>query len=185
MGPRSRNKKFWKLDQTSSSFLSFFSQPSSVGAGRKNPWGGSKKSFFQLRADDARQTIELGTAKFLDGIRVASLLILKSISRSPSPLNQYPVGTELLGRWSGTGILFALTQQRPYGRITDLLRLSTLRPLLHVLTTLSVCTAPTVGIIGENLTGELGPEPNESPSKEDTRSSITGSPTKLTDGSKS
>ncbi|OLY80925.1 hypothetical protein AYI68_g4972 [Smittium mucronatum] len=51
--------------------------------------------------------------------------------------------------------------------------------------TISVFTAPTVGIIGENLTGRLGPELNESPSKEDKRSSITSSPTKLTDGYKS
>ncbi|OLY82588.1 hypothetical protein AYI68_g3290 [Smittium mucronatum] len=56
--------------------------------------------------------------------------------------------------------------------ITPLLRLSTSRPLLPVLTTLSVCTALTVEIIGENLTGGLGPKPNESPSKEDKRSSI-------------
>ncbi|OLY79207.1 hypothetical protein AYI68_g6731 [Smittium mucronatum] len=69
--------------------------------------------------------------------------------------------------------------------ITPLLRLSTLRPLLPVLTTLSVCTAPTVGITGENLTGGLGPEFNESPNKEDTSSSLTGSPAKFTDGSKS
>ncbi|OLY80118.1 hypothetical protein AYI68_g5792, partial [Smittium mucronatum] len=69
--------------------------------------------------------------------------------------------------------------------ITPLLRLSTLRLLLPVLTTLSVCTAPTVGITGENLTGGLGPEFNESPIKEDTSSSITGSPAKFTDGSKS
>ncbi|OLY78370.1 hypothetical protein AYI68_g7582 [Smittium mucronatum] len=69
--------------------------------------------------------------------------------------------------------------------ITPLLCLSTLRPLLPVLTTLSVCTASTVEIIGENLTGGLGPEFNESPIKEDTSSSITGSPAKFTDGSKS
>ncbi|OLY77962.1 hypothetical protein AYI68_g8001 [Smittium mucronatum] len=68
---------------------------------------------------------------------------------------------------------------------TPLLRLSTLRPLLPVLTTLSVFTAPTVEIIGKNLTGGLGPELNEISSKEDTRSSITGFPAKLTDGSKS
>ncbi|OLY84497.1 hypothetical protein AYI68_g1341 [Smittium mucronatum] len=48
--------------------------------------------------------------------------------------------------------------------ITPLLRLSTLRLFFPVLTTLSVCTAPTVEIIGENLTGGLGPELNESPS---------------------
>ncbi|OLY79598.1 hypothetical protein AYI68_g6330 [Smittium mucronatum] len=69
--------------------------------------------------------------------------------------------------------------------ISPLLRLSTLCPLIPVLTTLSVFTATTVGIIGENLTWVLGPEPNEIPSIEDTKSSITGSPSKLTDGSKS
>ncbi|OLY79348.1 hypothetical protein AYI68_g6584, partial [Smittium mucronatum] len=53
--------------------------------------GESKKSFCQLRADAANQIIELGTAKFLDGIRVARLLILESIGRSPAPLNQCPV----------------------------------------------------------------------------------------------
>ncbi|OLY82422.1 hypothetical protein AYI68_g3466 [Smittium mucronatum] len=69
--------------------------------------------------------------------------------------------------------------------IAPLLRLSTYRPFLPVLTTLSVCTALTVGIIGEKLTGGLGPEPNKSPSKEDTRSSINSSPAKYTDESKS
>ncbi|OLY80082.1 hypothetical protein AYI68_g5832 [Smittium mucronatum] len=69
--------------------------------------------------------------------------------------------------------------------IAPLLRLSTLRPLLSVLTTLSVFTAPTVDIIGEILIGGLGPEPNVSPNKEYTRSSITSSPVKLNDGSKS
>ncbi|OLY84504.1 hypothetical protein AYI68_g1325 [Smittium mucronatum] len=69
--------------------------------------------------------------------------------------------------------------------IISLLRLSTLRPLLPVLTTLSVCTAPTVGIIGENLTGGLGSALNERPNNEDTKSSIIGSPAKLTAGSKS
>ncbi|OLY79899.1 hypothetical protein AYI68_g6019 [Smittium mucronatum] len=39
-------------------------------------------------------------------------------------------------------------------------------------------------MIGENLIGELGPELNESSSKEDARSSIIGSPSKSTDGSK-
>ncbi|OLY82116.1 hypothetical protein AYI68_g3768 [Smittium mucronatum] len=58
-------------------------------------------------------------------------------------------------------------------------------PLLPLLTTLSVCTAPTVGIIGENLTGGLELALNERHIKEDTRSSITASPSKLTDGSKS
>ncbi|OLY80047.1 hypothetical protein AYI68_g5867 [Smittium mucronatum] len=53
------------------------------------------------------------------------------------------------------------------------------------MTTLSIRTAPTLGMIGEKFTGGLGSELNESPSKEDTRSSITGSPAKLTDGSKS
>ncbi|OLY77639.1 hypothetical protein AYI68_g8328 [Smittium mucronatum] len=60
--------------------------------------------------------------------------------------------------------------------IALLLCLSTLHPLPPVLTKLSVCTAPTVGITGENLNGRLGPELKESPSKEDTRSSITGPP---------
>ncbi|OLY82836.1 hypothetical protein AYI68_g3038 [Smittium mucronatum] len=69
--------------------------------------------------------------------------------------------------------------------IIPLLRLSTLRSLLPVPTTLSVCTAPTVGITGENLTGGLGPEFNESTIKDDTSSSITGYPAKFTDGSKS
>ncbi|OLY81338.1 hypothetical protein AYI68_g4558 [Smittium mucronatum] len=40
-------------------------------------------------------------------------------------------------------------------------------------------------IIGRNLAGGLGPELSKIPSKWDTRSTITGSPTKLTDGSKS
>ncbi|OLY82663.1 hypothetical protein AYI68_g3211 [Smittium mucronatum] len=53
---------------------------------------------------------------------------------------------------------------------TPLLRLSTLFPLQFVLTTLSVCTAPMVGIIGENLT---------------CGSFISASPAKLIDGSKS
>ncbi|OLY81039.1 hypothetical protein AYI68_g4865 [Smittium mucronatum] len=69
--------------------------------------------------------------------------------------------------------------------IAPLLRLSTLRLALPVLTKLSVCTAPTVGIIGEYLTWKLGQEPSKSPSKEDTRPSITDPPSKLTDGSKS
>ncbi|OLY78173.1 hypothetical protein AYI68_g7784 [Smittium mucronatum] len=69
--------------------------------------------------------------------------------------------------------------------IIPLLRLSTLRLLLPVLKTMSVCTAPTVGIIGKNLTGGSGSEPNEISSKKETKSSITGSPTKLTDGSNS
>ncbi|OLY79737.1 hypothetical protein AYI68_g6185 [Smittium mucronatum] len=37
----------------------------------------------------------------------------------------------------------------------------------------------------DNLTGVLGPEPNKSPNKEDTRSPITGPPENLTDDSKS
>ncbi|OLY82810.1 hypothetical protein AYI68_g3061 [Smittium mucronatum] len=69
--------------------------------------------------------------------------------------------------------------------ITPLLRLSKLCLLLPVLTTLSVYTAFTVEITGENLTGGLEPEFNESPIKEDTSSSITGSHAKFTDGSKS
>ncbi|OLY81047.1 hypothetical protein AYI68_g4853 [Smittium mucronatum] len=68
--------------------------------------------------------------------------------------------------------------------ITSLQRLSVLFPLLPVLKTLCVCTAPTERIIGENLTRGLCPELNESPSKEDTISSITDSSEKLTDGSK-
>ncbi|OLY84216.1 hypothetical protein AYI68_g1623 [Smittium mucronatum] len=44
---------------------------------------------------------------------------------------------------------------------------------------------PTVGIIGENLTGGLGTELSENPSKEDTSSCITCSPSKFTDGSRS
>ncbi|OLY81795.1 hypothetical protein AYI68_g4100 [Smittium mucronatum] len=71
------------------------------------------------------------------------------------------------------------------GDITPLLRLSTLLPLLPVLTILSVFTAPTVGIIGENLTGALGSALKERPIKADLRSSIIASPAKLTDGSKS
>ncbi|OLY84963.1 hypothetical protein AYI68_g863 [Smittium mucronatum] len=69
--------------------------------------------------------------------------------------------------------------------ITPLLRLSTLRLLPPVLTKLSVCTAPSVGITGENLTGELGSEFNESSNKEDKSSSIIGFPARFTDGSKS
>ncbi|OLY85680.1 hypothetical protein AYI68_g127 [Smittium mucronatum] len=42
-----------------------------------------------------------------------------------------------------------------------------------------------VVIIGENLTGGLRKELNETPSKKYIRSSIAGSPAKLTDGSKS
>ncbi|OLY84050.1 hypothetical protein AYI68_g1794 [Smittium mucronatum] len=86
---------------------------------------------------------------------------------------------------AGWGIAFASPSRDFRAGITPLLHLSTLRPLLPVLTTLSVCTAPTVGITGENLTGGLGPEFNESPIKEDTSSYITGSPAKFTDGSKS
>ncbi|OLY84760.1 hypothetical protein AYI68_g1065 [Smittium mucronatum] len=44
---------------------------------------------------------------------------------------------------------------------------------------------PSIGIIGENLTGGLGSEFNESSNREDTSSSIIGSPAKFTDGSKS
>ncbi|OLY82451.1 hypothetical protein AYI68_g3430 [Smittium mucronatum] len=69
--------------------------------------------------------------------------------------------------------------------ISPLLRLSTLRSFLPALTKLIGCTTPTVGIIGESLTTGLGLELNESPSNKDTRSSITGFPLKLTDGSKS
>ncbi|OLY77760.1 hypothetical protein AYI68_g8205 [Smittium mucronatum] len=69
--------------------------------------------------------------------------------------------------------------------ITPLFHLSTIRPLLPVLTTLSVCKATTVGVIGENLTGGLGSALKERPIKEDVRSSIIASPAKLTDGSKS
>ncbi|OLY82130.1 hypothetical protein AYI68_g3755 [Smittium mucronatum] len=69
--------------------------------------------------------------------------------------------------------------------IASLPRLSKLCPLFPVPTTLSVCIAPMVGIIGENLTGGLGSELSESTSKEDTSSYITGSPAKFTDGSKS
>ncbi|OLY82309.1 hypothetical protein AYI68_g3573 [Smittium mucronatum] len=69
--------------------------------------------------------------------------------------------------------------------ITPLLRLSTILPLLPVLTTISICTALTVGRIGGNLTVWLGSELSESPSKEDKNSSITVFPAKFTDGSKS
>ncbi|OLY84368.1 hypothetical protein AYI68_g1469 [Smittium mucronatum] len=65
--------------------------------------------------------------------------------------------------------------------IASLLHLSKLRLLLPVLTTLSVCTYPTVEIIGDNLTRELEPELNENPNKEDTKSSIISSPAKSTD----
>ncbi|OLY82547.1 hypothetical protein AYI68_g3332 [Smittium mucronatum] len=67
--------------------------------------------------------------------------------------------------------------------ITPLFRLSKLCSLLHVLTTLSVCTASTTGIIGENLTGGLGSALSERPIREEVRSYITASPAKLTDGS--
>ncbi|OLY79862.1 hypothetical protein AYI68_g6057 [Smittium mucronatum] len=53
------------------------------------------------------------------------------------------------------------------------------------MTTLSVSTAPSVGITSENLTGGLGSEFNESSNKKDTSSSIIGSPARFTDGSKS
>ncbi|OLY85372.1 hypothetical protein AYI68_g440 [Smittium mucronatum] len=69
--------------------------------------------------------------------------------------------------------------------IDPLLCLSKLRPLLPVLATPSVYTAPKVGITCDNLTGGLGPELNGSPRKKDTRSSVTGSPAKLNDSSKS
>ncbi|OLY79942.1 hypothetical protein AYI68_g5974 [Smittium mucronatum] len=65
------------------------------------------------------------------------------------------------------------------------LRLSTIHLLLTVLTKPGFCTTSTVVIIGDNFTGRLGPKPNESFSKEDTRSSITDSPAKLTDSIKS
>ncbi|OLY82832.1 hypothetical protein AYI68_g3041 [Smittium mucronatum] len=42
-----------------------------------------------------------------------------------------------------------------------------------------------IGIIGENFTGGLRPGLNESTSKEDKITSITGPPTKFTDGFKS
>ncbi|OLY78448.1 hypothetical protein AYI68_g7503 [Smittium mucronatum] len=80
--------------------------------------------------------------------------------------------------------LYDLTQQRIWAGIAPLLHLSTLSPLLPIPTTLSVCTARSLAITGENLTGGLGPEINESSGKEDTSFSITGSPDKLTDGSK-
>ncbi|OLY82399.1 hypothetical protein AYI68_g3482 [Smittium mucronatum] len=69
--------------------------------------------------------------------------------------------------------------------IAPILRLSTLHPLLPVLTTLSVCKALMVGIISKKLTWGLGQKIKESPSKEDTRSSITGFLSKFTDGSNS
>ncbi|OLY81111.1 hypothetical protein AYI68_g4781, partial [Smittium mucronatum] len=53
--------------------------------------GESKKTLSQFRAGAAGQNIELETAKFLDGIRVARLTILEGISESPAPLNQCPV----------------------------------------------------------------------------------------------
>lgn len=65
--------------------------------------GESKQSFSQLRAGMAYQIIELATAKFLDGIRATRSLILKGINESPAPLNQCPVGMELLERRSGVG----------------------------------------------------------------------------------
>ncbi|OLY78037.1 hypothetical protein AYI68_g7927 [Smittium mucronatum] len=65
--------------------------------------GGSKIFFSQLRAGAAGQNIELETAKFSDGIRVARLTILEGISESPAPLNQFPVGTEPLERQMGVG----------------------------------------------------------------------------------
>ncbi|OMJ16906.1 hypothetical protein AYI70_g6298 [Smittium culicis] len=55
-------------------------------------------------AGAADQIYELETAKFLDGIRVARSLILESISDLPAPLNQYPVGMDLLERRSGVGL---------------------------------------------------------------------------------
>ncbi|OMJ21066.1 hypothetical protein AYI70_g3700 [Smittium culicis] len=54
--------------------------------------GESKKSLIQLRAGAADQIYELETAKFLNGIRVPRTLILQSISDSPAPLNQCPLG---------------------------------------------------------------------------------------------
>ncbi|OLY85283.1 hypothetical protein AYI68_g525 [Smittium mucronatum] len=69
--------------------------------------------------------------------------------------------------------------------ISPLLCLSKPHPLFPVLTSLSVFTASTVGIICESLAGGGGAELNERISKENTRSSITGSPAKLTNGSKS
>ncbi|OLY84210.1 hypothetical protein AYI68_g1629 [Smittium mucronatum] len=58
-------------------------------------------------------------------------------------------------------------------------------PLLHVLPTLIVCAAHKVRLTGEKITGGLGLELRESPSKKDIRSFINGSPAKLTDGPKS
>ncbi|OLY79627.1 hypothetical protein AYI68_g6295, partial [Smittium mucronatum] len=88
-----------------------------------------------------------------------------------------------------SALLLALSSPPPNRDLTagnaPLLRLSTLRLFLPVLKTLSVFTAPTVEIICENLTWGLGQEFKESPSKEDTKSSITGLPTKLNNGSKS
>ncbi|OLY77582.1 hypothetical protein AYI68_g8310 [Smittium mucronatum] len=58
-------------------------------------------------------------------------------------------------------------------------------PYLPVLTAISVCNSHEVKITDDNLIRGLGPKLNESTSKVDTMSSITGSPINLTDGSKS
>ncbi|OMJ19598.1 hypothetical protein AYI69_g6563, partial [Smittium culicis] len=68
--------------------------------------GESKQSLSQLRAGTADQNFELETAKFLNGIRVPRTLILQSISDSPAPLNQCPVGMELLERRRGFFVYF-------------------------------------------------------------------------------
>ncbi|OLY84707.1 hypothetical protein AYI68_g1122 [Smittium mucronatum] len=130
--------------------------------------------------EDTSSSIIGSPARFTDG--------------SKSPLNWYKsslLNCCCVSRGGTTSNILSLAYSSPppsrdfRAGITPLLHLPTLRLLLPVLTTLSVCTAPSVGITGENLTGVLGSEFNESSNKEDTSSSIIGSPARFTDGSKS
>ncbi|PVU95758.1 hypothetical protein BB561_001601 [Smittium simulii] len=68
--------------------------------------GESKKSLLQLRKEKESNvplSMELETAKFMDGIRVARTLILDGIKCSPTPLNRCPVGMESLEGRRGVG----------------------------------------------------------------------------------
>ncbi|PVU94225.1 hypothetical protein BB561_002727 [Smittium simulii] len=57
----------------------------------------SKKTLLQLQKEkkpNMPPSMELETAKFMDGIRVARTLILDRIKCLPTPLNRCPVGME-------------------------------------------------------------------------------------------
>ncbi|PVU93505.1 hypothetical protein BB561_003249 [Smittium simulii] len=66
--------------------------------------GESKKSLLQLRKEkesNVPSSMELETAKFIDGIRVARALILNGIKCLPTPLNRCPVArTRAFGKWT-------------------------------------------------------------------------------------